>query len=264
VKGGFIARVSRLLAIFLFARCLALACSIQVLLHVVRQTFVVIVEDRGKSISGADVKLLRWNDAKMRYDLVKSVQSDVNGTALFSAAPLGEYRVEVSHGFVRGGDTDVKIVSRGDAEDTIELSWPAAEIHQVQTPSGAFTVAVDGEPLSGADISLTEAWASRRVGETATDEQGRFGFDGVKPGIYGLSISERTEEEGYLGIMRDMMFEHLGIQQQRRAPRRAHINGGILIEVSKKARDRQLPRGSLSMSDCGMFYEPERVTADTK
>ena len=263
MKGRFSVRIRCLLMISLFAPCLASACSIDVLQHVVRQKFVVVVKDRGKQISRMDVKLLRWDDVNWRYEVVKSVQSDLDGRALFSGAPLGEYRVRVSHGFVAGGDADLKVVRRGKAEDKIELPWPAAEVHQVRAVAGAFTLALTKEPLSGADVSVTEVGTNRIGSRTVADQRGRFRFDAVQPGLYILGISERTEEEGYVGIALDMVFESFGIQQQRRRPQHAHIYGNILVEVNEKARDRELPLGALSMRDCGMSYEPEATVAET-
>jgi hypothetical protein len=256
VRAGLNVRISCLLGILLFSPCILLACSIFVPLRVVKQTFVVVVRDRGRQISGIDVKLLRWNEVNVQYEVVESVQSDVDGNARFSGVPLGEYRVRASHENIAGGELDVKIVARGKADDKLELTWPRAAVHEVRAVTGAFTIALTKEPLSRADLSLTDIETGRIVGSTIADHRGHFRFDGLRPGLYGLSISERKEEDRYLGILWDMAFG-----QRHHTPDRQSVEGNILIEVNPKAMDRGLPVGALSMTDCGMSYEAERTAA---
>ena len=91
----------------------------------------------------------------------------------------------------------------------LDLSAPAQKVHPTASSSGdrvisgAVVSAVNGQPLNGADVTLTATNSSQPMAETTTDLEGRFVFTHLTAGKFSLRAAHR-------GYMTSAFDEHGG------------------------------------------------------
>jgi 5-hydroxyisourate hydrolase-like protein (transthyretin family) len=91
----------------------------------------------------------------------------------------------------------------------LDLSAPAQKVHPATSSSGNRVIsgvvvsAVNGQPLNGADVTLTGANSSQPMAETTTDAEGRFVFTHLAAGKFSLRAAHR-------GYMTSAFDEHGG------------------------------------------------------
>jgi 5-hydroxyisourate hydrolase-like protein (transthyretin family) len=74
-----------------------------------------------------------------------------------------------------------------------QTARPAAKVSGNRVISGVVISAANGQPLDGADITLTDTKSNTLIAETATDADGRFAFNHIADG----KLSLRATHRGY-------------------------------------------------------------------
>jgi hypothetical protein len=236
-----IARMTRL-AIIVCGSILALAlmedpigaCVRSFPHYKVRRDFVVSVVGRpaGEPVGGIQVTVYRWTkEPGVSYENVAQMSTDRDGHAAFHGLTSGEYFLGTEHTGVGGGGGELDVDDSSDVT-TINLTWPRGPILETRRVAGVLTVDKEHAALAEADLSLEDAVSGKAVGKASTDAAGNFAFPGVGPGLYVLHIKESRGCDHY--------------------PYPCRIQGFILVQIDPRAKEAEMPRFGLMMSDCGL------------
>jgi hypothetical protein len=211
-------------------------CSRAFATYNVLGTFSVSIKDpAGKPVNGVEVTITRFitepdgRFIKVVSQKVSSELTNKDGAAGFRLEP-GEYFISTNHAHVEGGAGTLQVSGDNLSRENLELQWPNVPIIKLQHVSGDLAIGKEHLAFANADIAVTEAYSAEPVGKTSTNEQGRFRFPDVKPGLYVLHIEERRECDPYM----------------------CKIQGNIVVEVSPSAKEPELPRFGLTPSSCGL------------
>ena len=217
------------------------ACVIDAPEHKVRGNLVVEISYNGQPLQGIEIHLSQNSQKEPYLVAVTSTVSDAKGRAAITGLTPGKYLLVVKHAGIEGEPAELKVVPDDQedkfVQDELKLSWPNRKVFKVHDITGVavrtpFDYRKHSEsPLEGAKLTLTDAIPAARLRESVVGADGRFGFSGLKPGLYILHIRQKDIP---------------------RAASEEQIEGDIFVEVVSDARDQQMPRLRLFMSDCGM------------
>ncbi len=215
-------------ATFLLSVQKVAACSRGVLTFKVRRDFGVFVKGRdGRPLEGILVKIVF---AIPTQDLVAEESTNKEGMAFFHSLMVSDYWISAEHAGVSGTVAKLWPVNDDSGVTEITLTWPAGPISKAQSIAGHLFAGNQQSVLAGADVWVTDTLSGKEIGKTSTDEQGKFAFQKLVPGLYVLHIEEHRDCSRYM----------------------CKIKGKILVEVDPLANDVEFPRYGLIMSSCGL------------
>src|SRR5947209_956470 len=106
---------------------------------VVRSTFEVLLQDRGRPIIGMDVLVQRYNSSE-KWETEKVALTDVAGRARFTDMPTGDF-VVTTHGASGNDGRAIQITedAQRKAVPQIDLVWPAKTVIVARSFEGILT-----------------------------------------------------------------------------------------------------------------------------
>lgn len=181
--------------------------------------FRVKVLNQGRPVSGLRIRLGKNS----------SVTTGADGIARFAGVPPGNYFLTAHDDAGIPDAVTVVVKASGPADVTVPLRWPSGKVVAVRSASGMMR-GPDSLPVQ-ASLSLVEALSARVLSEVHTDDQARFDFGSVSPGLY------------FIRLGASMLRDWAGHE----------IHGLIPIEVSPHADAPTLDL-DLGWTSCGLNY----------
>jgi hypothetical protein len=158
-----------------------------------------VVDYRERPVEGADIVLLSGDKVVARF------KSDAHGEAMIGKLAPGRYDLSLDQDvisyFTQGYGLEVTNESKGEKELTFH--WPAQDVIATDTISGKlhYWETASGEngmdkflknsrgegtthPVAKTELSLFKFGPSQKLAEVVTDDEGRFDFRVVEPGLY--------------------------------------------------------------------------------
>ncbi len=207
------------------------ACAIGLPRYKVLSNFDVVVKGpAGQPLDGIRVAIHNFDGKARPPDTTVAVSfTDNDGRATFRGLKPGHNLVFVARGEITGDATELDVVE-SNGLTTLQLKWPDSKIFTTERVAGALLRAgIPGVPnmdvdttLANVDLTLTQASSGREVGRTSTDNQGKFAFTGVVPGLYAMHMKWHG------------------------------IEGYVLLEIDIKTRDAGPSIYSINPTDCGL------------
>jgi hypothetical protein len=155
--------------------------------------------------------------------------TDKAGRVALHGVKVGHYWMEAKRGEIEGEIAELD-VAETNGLTMLQLKWPELRIFTAQRIAGTLLRAgIPGAPnldqdklLAGVDLSLTEALSGLEIGKTSTDDQGKFAFPEMAPGLYAMHMKWHG------------------------------IGGYILLAVDAKTQDAEPTIYSINPTDCGL------------
>jgi hypothetical protein len=155
--------------------------------------------------------------------------TDRAGRVTLHGIKAGHHWMETKRGEIEGEIAELDVVDSNGLPRVV-LAWPFRHIFTVQKIEGTLLRAgIPGVPswdqdkaLAGVDLSLAEALTGLEIGKTTTDDEGKFAFTGVDPGLYAMHIKWRGSPDY------------------------------ILLDVDTKTKDTAPSRYFINPTDCGL------------
>jgi len=204
------------LLFFVLAICPAFATveAFREPVHVAR-TFSVEVQDRGRPVAGLPVALVTYE----KQEEIAHKATNALGIAKFEHLRRGHYYLQWGEQW-DGRKAVGEEIRVGQGLKQIVREWPCCvvDIQQVIGNVTALKWTIAGlesmkllasdpnavAPLVGVKLDLHELRTYRLIAEHETDQQGRFHFDKVEPGIYVLhafgGADPKLRSEGYIRL----------------------------------------------------------------
>jgi hypothetical protein len=160
--------------------------------------------------------------------------TDRAGRVTLHGLKVGHHWMQAQRGEIVGEIAELDVVDSNGLTKVV-LAWPNDPIYKVQRIAGTLLRAgIPGAPnmdqdkaLAGVDLSLAEALSGLEIGKTSTDDEGKFAFPGVVPGLYAMHMKWHG------------------------------IAGHILLEVNTKTKDAEPSRYFINPTDCGLGASKE-------
>lgn len=212
------------------------ACVMAVPRYKVLSNFDVTVKvPDGQPLDGIRVTLRNFDEKPEPSDTTVAVSfTDNDGRATFRGLKPGHNFIFVDRGEITGDDAELDVVE-SNGLTALQLKWPDANIYSTHRIAGTLLRAgIRGVPkmdedktLAKVHLTLTEASSGREVGRTSTDDQGKFAFDDVVPGLYAMHMTWNA------------------------------TGGYLLLEVNSKMQDAEMSKYFINPTDCGLGLSKE-------
>jgi len=148
--------------------------------------FRVEVEDHGRPVKGLRVEIRGYESSDNRV----VSDTDKNGFALFRNVRPGSYHLSADHdaGIPDGADIEVKL--GGPTNVTAHLKWPSIAPIAVRSLKGIMRGPdyLPGQSQPRLSLGLLEGSSGRLLKDVQTADNGEFSFEGVRSGLYFLSL----------------------------------------------------------------------------
>lgn len=184
----------------------------------------------GQPLDGIRVAILDIDQKPRPPDTtVAEAFTDKDGRAIFRGLKPGRNFMLVKRGEIEGEIAELDVVETNGLT-MVQLKWPRLRVFTAQRIAGTLLKAgIPGAPkmaedrtLAKVDLTLTEASSGREMGSTSTDDQGKFAFPEMAPGLYAMHMKWNG------------------------------IAGYILLAVDAKAQDAEPSIYSINPTDCGL------------
>lgn len=149
----------------------------------------------GDPLEGAEVSFYLLERKTGEYvgagKLMKAVETNPSGKYQAGGLPPGEYRVEVGlFGFPRSEVWRFYVWRK--AERVLDFGLKIGITHGLPLLSVGGTIReLDGKPISGATVTLTNAFDLSEPKQTLSDNKGAYRFELIQPGQYVVTASNQ-------------------------------------------------------------------------
>lgn len=140
--------------------------------------------DADGAVGGAQVVL------SLRGTVVARAESTDEGRFGFRNLAPGTYTLQAAKRGVGRGEAEVVVTADQVSRVRVALRPVVAETGHIV----GLVTTTEGRPVPGATVVLRDA--SGEIARVLTDDTGRYGFRGLRPGTYGLTASKRGVGEG--------------------------------------------------------------------
>ncbi|MBC2727058.1 InlB B-repeat-containing protein [Desulfosporosinus sp.] len=149
-----------------------------------------ITDTDGNPVSGATISLTDTNDGSKTY----TGTTDADGNYSIPGVPDGTYTITVTKGSETLGNGSIAVEGDDVTDESADITVTPPTI-STHTVSGTITD-TDGNPVSGATITLTDTNDSSKTYTGTTDADGNYSIPGVPDGTYTITVTKGSETLG--------------------------------------------------------------------